>query len=69
MPKNYEQALKVLGAAPEASVTAIKKIVDGLRQNWHPDHASSEPDRLYRDRRLQQINVAWDIVAKQRAAA
>ncbi len=69
VPKTYEQALKVLGAAPEASVVAIKKIVDGLRQNWHPDHASSEPDRVYRERRLQQINAAWDIVAKQRAAA
>ncbi len=69
VPKTYEQALKVLGAAPEASVIAIKKIVDGLRLNWHPDHASSEPDRLYRERRLQQINAAWDIVAKQRAAA
>lgn len=69
MPTDYDEALDVLGANPDAILGDIKKIVDGLRRNWHPDHATSEDDRLYRERRLQQINVAWDLISKQRSAA
>jgi hypothetical protein len=69
VPTSYEQALRVLGAAPDASSAALKKIVDGMRQIWHPDHASSEADRLYRERRLRQINVAWDLISKKGSAA
>lgn len=47
----------------------IKKIVDGLRQSWHPDLAKSEDDRLYREQRVTQINVAWDILSGRRSAA
>lgn len=69
VPSTYEQALDVLGASPDASLAAIKKIVDGLRQNWHPDHARSEADRVYRESRSRQINVAWDLVSQHRPAA
>ena len=69
VPASYDEALNLLGAGPDASLPAIKKIVDGLRQSWHPDHATSESDRLYRERRLRQINVAWDLVSKRRTAA
>jgi hypothetical protein len=69
VPESYDEALSVLGANPDASLGDIKKIVDGLRRNWHPDHAASEADRVRRERRLQQINVAWDLVSKQRSAA
>ena len=69
MPATYAEALEVLGASPEASLAAIKKIVDGLRQSWHPDLARSEADRRQRQRRLQQINVAWDLVSQRRTAA
>src|SRR5262249_41224327 len=68
-PTTYAEALEVLGANPDASLAAIKKIVDGLRQNWHPDRAKSDADRSYREARLQQINVAWDLVAQNRSAA
>ncbi len=68
MPTTYAEALETLGAAPDASLAAIKKIVDGLRQSWHPDLARSEVDRLLRQRRLQQINVAWDLISQRRAA-
>jgi len=40
-----------------------------LRQSWHPDHARSETDRLHREARVRQINVAWDLVSQQRSAA
>ncbi len=69
MPETYAEALEVLGAGPDASLAAIKKIVDGMRQSWHPDHARSETDRLVRQRRLQQVNVAWDLVSQHRSAA
>jgi hypothetical protein len=69
VPTTYAQALDILGASPEASVAAIKKIVDGLRQSWHPDLARSETDRAHRERRVRQINVAWDLVSQRRSAA
>jgi hypothetical protein len=64
VPTSYEQALSILGAAPDATPSALKKIVDGMRQSWHPDNASSEADRRLREKRLRQINVAWDLISK-----
>jgi hypothetical protein len=69
MPTTYAEALELLGAAPDASLAAVKKIVDGMRQSWHPDLARSEADRRVRQRRMQQINVAWDLVSQRRTAA
>ena len=69
VPTTYAEALEVLGASPDSSTAAIKKIVDGLRQSWHPDLARSETDRLHREARVRQINVAWDLVSQQRSAA
>jgi hypothetical protein len=69
VPATYAEALSVLGASADASITAIKKIVDGLRQSWHPDLARSEADRIHRERRLRQVNVAWDLVSQRRTAA
>ena len=69
MPKTKTEAMQVLGigAAPTASEAAIKKIVDGLRQSWHPDLAKDEPDRAVRELRSKQINVAWELLRSQRA--
>jgi DnaJ-class molecular chaperone len=69
MPTTREEALEVLGIgiAPSANATAIKKIVDGLRMSWHPDHATDETDRALREHRSKQINAAWDILQGQRA--
>jgi hypothetical protein len=69
MPKTYEEALEVLGVSHDAELQAIKKIVDSLRKTWHPDLARSEFDRIHRERRLQRINVAWDVIARRRSAA
>ena len=68
-PRRPQEALHVLGASPDASIDVIKKIVDGLRQSWHPDLARSDDDRLYREQRIKQINVAWDILSGRRSAA
>jgi hypothetical protein len=68
VPTTYEQALAALGVRADATVDAVKKIVDGLRRTCHPDHATSEADRLYREHRLRQVNVAWDLVSGKRAS-
>ncbi len=54
-----------MGVTPDANEAAIKKIVDGLRQSWHPDRASDPSDRELRELRLKQINAAWDIIASK----
>ena len=58
----------MLGASPDAGEAAIKKIVEGLRQSWHPDLATSEADRQLREQRTTQINVAWEILSGKRRA-
>jgi hypothetical protein len=69
VPSTPQEALQVLGASPDASIDVIKKIVDGLRQSWHPDLAKSDDDRRQREQRIKQINVAWDILSGRRNAA
>jgi hypothetical protein len=69
MPQTKTEAMQVLGigVAPTATEVAIKKIVDGLRQSWHPDLAKDEPDRALRELRSKQINAAWELLRSQRA--
>ena len=55
-----------MGVAPEVSEVAVKKIVDGLRLSWHPDHANSTEDRELRELRMKQVNAAWEIIAGKR---
>src|SRR5262249_54215318 len=69
MPRTRQEACGVLGASPDAGEAALKKIVDGLRQSWHPDLATSEADRNLREHRTAQINVAWDILSGRQSAA
>lgn len=69
LPATRADALLVLGASPDASFEAIRKIVDGLRQSWHPDLARTDEDRLMREQRMKLINVAWDILQRARRAA
>jgi hypothetical protein len=67
MPCTRAEALEVLGLGVTASANhaAIKKIVDGLRLSWHPDHAKDEADRAVRELRSKQINAAWDLLRTQ----
>ena len=46
-----------------------EKIVEGLRQSWHPDLATGEADRQLREQRTTQINVAWEILSGKRRPA
>ena len=67
LPGDKDMAYAVLGLNSEASEAAAKKVVDGLRQTWHPDTARDEADRAIREVRMKQINVAWDLI-RTRAA-
>jgi hypothetical protein len=71
VPSTRADALQVLGmgVTPDASLAAIKKIVDGLRQTWHPDLARDPSERGIREQRLKQINVAWEILSNRRPQA
>lgn len=71
IPQSHADALRVLGMGVrgDSSPASIKKIVDGLRMSWHPDHAENEADRKERELRLKQINAAWEIISGRRPAA
>ncbi len=68
IPRTRAEAIQVLGMGvmPSSSEAAIKKIVDGLRQSWHPDLARTEADRQLREIRMKQINAAWEILQGKR---
>jgi hypothetical protein len=61
-PGTVEEACAFLGVNPRASEAVVKKVVDALRQNWHPDLADDEGDRCAREGRIKQINAAWDLI-------
>jgi DnaJ-class molecular chaperone len=63
------EAYAVLGVNPDVSEGVLKKIVDALRMSWHPDHARDEEDRLAREDRMRQINIAWDLISGARGVA
>jgi len=69
LPETHAEALALIGASPEAPLEVVKKIVDGLRQSWHPDLARNELDRIVREKRTTQLNVAWDLIAARSQAA
>lgn len=62
MPSDRGEALAVLGVNADASEKVVKKIVDAMRQTWHPDLARDEDDRRAREARIKQINSAWDLL-------
>lgn len=68
LPRTMSEALDVLGVDPDASRDRIKSTVTRLRRALHPDYALDEEDRRLRERRLKQINVAWEIVSGRRHA-
>ena len=69
LPRDKQEAYEVLGANPEASEKILKRLVDALRATWHPDLATGDDDRDLRDRRIKQINVAWDLITDKRSEA
>lgn len=68
IPQTKGEALQMLGmgVSRDATETAMKKIVDGLRLSWHPDLAKDESDRQLREFRIKQINAAWELIQGKR---
>lgn len=66
IPKNIDEALEILGANENTSEATLKRLVDALRATWHPDHAVDKTDREFREERIKQINVAWEILSGKR---
>ena len=69
LPRSVGEAYRLLGLNANAPAEVAKRLVDALRMNWHPDHASDETDRQRREARIKQINAAWDMVNGRREAA
>jgi hypothetical protein len=69
LPRTASEAYEVLGVNAEVSAGVLKKIVDALRMSWHPDHARDADDRVLREDRIRQINIAWDLISAKREAA
>jgi hypothetical protein len=69
VPRTTSEAYAVLGVNPEVNDGVLKKVVDGLRMSWHPDHARDDEDRLVREVRMRQINIAWDLIHGDREVA
>ncbi|MEO1281032.1 MAG: J domain-containing protein [Pseudomonadota bacterium] len=62
MPETFAEAYRVLGVTSSVDDRALKKVVDALRMSWHPDLSVDETDRLVREERIKQINLAWDLI-------
>jgi hypothetical protein len=69
VPRTTSEAYAVLGVNPDVSAGVLKKIVDALRMSWHPDHARDDDDRMVREVRMRQINIAWELINGARGAA
>ena len=67
-PRSLEQAYKVLNVRPGASKEVMKKAVEALRLNWHPDRVSDPAERERCTVKIQNVNAAWDLITGRRAA-
>ncbi len=69
IPKTRSEAFDLLGLNPDAPEGTLKKVADGLRMSWHPDHARDDADRAEREARIKAINIAIDLINGKRAVA
>lgn len=68
LPRDRESAFYALGVHADVDTKILKKLVDALRQSWHPDQARDDADRQMREDRIKEINVAWELIVGKRAA-
>lgn len=69
VPATVGEAYAVFGVAADVGDLELKRIVDAHRVRWHPDRADGEADRVEREVRMKQINVAWDLLSARRPGA
>jgi hypothetical protein len=64
MPESVEDAYRILNVSEQTPLRNIKAVVNAYRRVWHPDLARDEVESHQFKLRIQQINVAWDIIRK-----
>jgi hypothetical protein len=69
MPESAQDAYRLLNVDDETPLDNIKAVVTAYRRVWHPDLARDEVERQRSHLRMQRINVAWDLIQKERALA
>jgi hypothetical protein len=67
MPESAAEAFRVLNVSEDTPLDVIKTVINAYRRVWHPDLARDDIERQRCTLRLQQINVAWDLIQKARA--
>ena len=67
MPVSVEDAYRLLKVTEETPLENIKAVVNAYRWVWHPDLARDEIEHERCTLRMQQINIAWDLIQKARA--
>ena len=66
MPETVEEAYCILNVSEETPLQSIKAVVNACRRVWHPDLARDKVELDQFKVRMQQINVAWDIIRRAR---
>jgi hypothetical protein len=66
MPESATEAFRVLNVNEDTPLDVIKTVINAYRRVWHPDLARDDIERQRCTLRLQQINVAWDLIQKAR---
>ena len=67
MPESAADAFRVLNVSEDTPLDVIKTVINAYRRVWHPDLARDDIERQRCTLRLQQINVAWDLIQRARA--
>jgi hypothetical protein len=67
MPETAAEAFRVLNVSEDTPLDVIKSVINAYRRVWHPDLAHNDVERQRCTLRMQQINVAWDLIQRARA--
>jgi hypothetical protein len=67
MPETAAEAFRVLNVSEDTPLDVIKSVINAYRRVWHPDLAQNDIERQRCTLRMQQINVAWDLIQRARA--
>jgi hypothetical protein len=66
MPETAAEAFRVLNVSEDTPLDVIKSVINAYRRVWHPDLAQNDVERQRCTLRMQQINVAWDLIQTAR---